>query len=129
MNIHLLSLDEAYGHVDSSTRGLTADEAARRLSLGNATMRKPTHAAWALLLNQFHSPLVLLLLAAMAISLSLGDRMDVLMVLAVVLMSTMLGFWQEYRASNAVATQRVSHSASSLSARSALPMSPPARSR
>ena len=103
MNIHLLTLDEAYGHVDSSTRGLTADEAARRLSLGNATMRKPTHAAWALLLNQFRSPLVLLLLAAMAISLSLGDRMDVLMVLAVVLMSTMLGFWQEYRASNAVA--------------------------
>lgn len=103
MNIYLLSLDEAYGQVDSSTRGLTANEAAQRLSLGNATMRKPTHAAWALLLNQFRSPLVLLLLAAMAISLSLGDRMDVLMVLAVVLMSTMLGFWQEYRASNAVA--------------------------
>lgn len=39
----------------------------------------------------------------MAISLSIGERMDVLMVLAVVLMSTMLGFWQEYRASNAVA--------------------------
>ena len=33
------------------------------------------------------------------------------------------------RASKAMATQRVSHSASSLSARSALPMSPPARSR
>ncbi len=46
---------------------------------------------------------MLLLLAAMAISLSIGERMDVLMVLAVVLMSTMLGFWQEYRASNAVA--------------------------
>lgn len=103
MNIHPLSLDEAFGQMDSSTQGLTADEAARRLSLGNATMRKPTHTAWALLLNQFRSPLVLLLLAAMAISLSLGDRMDVLMVLAVVLMSTMLGFWQEYRASNAVA--------------------------
>ncbi|MBU6171689.1 MAG: HAD-IC family P-type ATPase, partial [Verrucomicrobia bacterium] len=103
MNIHLLSLDEAYGQVDSSTRGLSTDEAARRLSLGNATMRKTTHAAWDLLLNQFRSPLVLLLLAAMAISLSIGDRMDVLMVLAVVLMSTMLGFWQEYRASNAVA--------------------------
>jgi Mg2+-importing ATPase len=89
--------------VDSSARGLTADEATRRLSLGNATMRKPNHTAWALLLNQFRSPLVLLLLAAMAISLSIGERMDVLMVLAVVLMSTMLGFWQEYRASNAVA--------------------------
>lgn len=39
----------------------------------------------------------------MAISLSVGERMDVLMVLAVVLMSTALGFLQEYRASNAVA--------------------------
>jgi Mg2+-importing ATPase len=66
-------------------------------------LRKSPHTAWALLLNQFRSPLVLLLLAAMAISLSIGERMDVLMVLAVVLMSTMLGFWQEYRASNAVA--------------------------
>jgi Mg2+-importing ATPase len=56
-----------------------------------------------LLLNQFRSPLVLLLLFAMALSLFLGETADGVIVLAIVLGSALLGFLQEYRASNAVA--------------------------
>ena len=56
-----------------------------------------------LLLNQFRSPLVILLLFAMTLSLFLGETTDGVIVFAIVLGSAMLGFWQEYRASHAVA--------------------------
>lgn len=56
-----------------------------------------------LLLNQFRSPLVILLLFAMALSLFLGQTTDALIVLAIVLGSALLGFLQEYRAGHAVA--------------------------
>jgi Mg2+-importing ATPase len=104
MNIHLLSVEDALKQLESRSGGLFSAEAAERLAWENAEIRKGgAGGAWHLLLNQFRSPLVILLLAAMGISLFLGDRMDVLIVLAVVLMSTLLGFWQEYRAANAVA--------------------------
>lgn len=56
-----------------------------------------------LLLNQFRSPLVILLLFAMTLSLFLGETTDGVIVLAIVLGSALLGFLQEFRASHAVA--------------------------
>jgi Mg2+-importing ATPase len=104
MNLHQLTLDEALRQVASRPEGLGAAEAAERLARVNARLRKPGGGGgWHLLLNQFRSPLVILLLVAMTLSLFLGDRMDVIIVLSVVLMSTLVGFWQEYRAANAVA--------------------------
>jgi len=55
-----------------------------------------------LLLSQFKSPLVLILIFASIISAFVGEWIDASIVLAVVMGSTMLGFAQEYRASNAV---------------------------
>lgn len=56
-----------------------------------------------LLLNQFRSPLVILLLFAMTLSLFLRETTDGVIVLAIVLGSALLGFLQEYRAGHAVA--------------------------
>jgi Mg2+-importing ATPase len=103
MNIHLLTIEAALAQVHSKSEGLTAADAAERLALANARQHKTKGGTLRLLLNQFRSPLVILLLVAMTISSFLGDKMDVLIVSTVVLMSTLLGFWQEYRAANAVA--------------------------
>lgn len=103
MNIHLLAIDAALSQVRSRSGGLTSAEAATRLAEASTRLRKTSRGPWRLLLNQFRSPLVILLLVAMSISAFLGDKMDVLIVSTVVLMSTLLGFWQEYRAANAVA--------------------------
>jgi len=85
--------------------GLTQIEAAERLlRFGpnrSSNIRKITPRR--LLLNQFRSPLVILLLFAMTLSLFLGETTDGMIVLAIVLGSALLGFLQEYRASNAVA--------------------------
>jgi len=91
--------------LEARPEGLTQIEANRRLlRIGpnrSSTSRRITPLG--LLLNQFRSPLVLLLLFAMTLSLFLGETMDGLIVLAIVLGSALLGFFQEYRASSAVA--------------------------
>jgi Mg2+-importing ATPase len=85
--------------------GLTQLEADRRLlrSGPNRSSDTRTITPLGLLLNQFRSPLVILLLFAMTLSLFLGETTDGMIVLAIVLGSALLGFLQEYRASNAVA--------------------------
>ena len=55
-----------------------------------------------LLLSQFKSPLVLILIFAAIVSGIVGEWIDASIVLAIVLGSTILGFVQEYTASNAV---------------------------
>ncbi|MFN7894512.1 MAG: HAD-IC family P-type ATPase, partial [Pirellula sp.] len=88
----------------SASTGLSQSEADRRLKqVGrnsiNATSQQSTIG---LLLSQFKSPLVLILVVAAIISAIAGEWPDALIVLAIIMGSTMLGFWQEYRASDAI---------------------------
>ncbi len=91
--------------MDATPRGLSSAEAQARLKqVGpNAQHTKADITGLRLLLNQFKNPLVLLLVFAMALSFFLGETADALIVLSVVLLSALLGFFQEYRAANAVA--------------------------
>ncbi len=57
----------------------------------------------ALLSRQFTSPIILILLGAALLSLLLDSLTDALIILAIVLMSGLLGFWQERSAARAVA--------------------------
>jgi Mg2+-importing ATPase len=88
----------------TSPQGLGQDDAARLLekygpnSLKSGSQVTPLR----LLINQFKSPLVLILVFAAIISIIAGEWPDAIIVLAVVLGSTTLGFVQEYRASNAI---------------------------
>lgn len=83
--------------------GLDPSEAARRLaSTGpNLVSQKTKATPLGLFLNQFKSPIVLILLAATLISAFLGDWVDAVIILAIVLGSALLSFFQEYNASNA----------------------------
>jgi Mg2+-importing ATPase len=58
--------------------------------------------AWRLLLAQFTSSIILLLLVATAISFYLDDRVDASIILSIVLISGLLSFWQEKGASQAL---------------------------
>ena len=88
----------------SSTGGLSEADAAQRLrETGPNTIHAAEQAgALMLLLSQFKSPLVLILIFAAVVSLAVGEWADATIVLVVVFGSTLLGFVQEYRASNAV---------------------------
>jgi Mg2+-importing ATPase len=56
-----------------------------------------------LLLRQFTSPIILILIGAAALSAFLREATDAGIIIAIVLASGLLGFWQEHTAANAVA--------------------------
>ncbi|MEN6343313.1 MAG: magnesium-translocating P-type ATPase [Methanospirillum sp.] len=100
-----LTPEDVLADLGSSAAGLGEAEAAERgrasrhLRLGRARRASPL----LLLLNQFRSPTTLLLLGATLLSLALGDLPDAAIILVIVGVSGLLGFYQEYRASGAIA--------------------------
>ncbi len=91
-------------HLGSTSEGLSAEGARQKLSdaperLG--TSGRGTH-AFSLLLAQFQSPIILILIAAAVLSLFLGEITDALIILTIVLASGLLGFWQEWGAADAL---------------------------
>src|SRR5665647_1429602 len=88
-----------------SENGITTAEAKKRLASYGANSLKPQKRSgtFTLLVGQFKSPIILILLAATALSLFLRNFVDASIILSIVIISGLLGFWQEYSASNAVA--------------------------
>ena len=88
----------------SGPGGLSSEGAATKLQVvgPNSVEDASRMSALRLLLRQFESPLVLILIFAAVISLALQQWVDSTIILAIVLGSTLLGFYQEYRASTAV---------------------------
>jgi Mg2+-importing ATPase len=99
-----VTLEQLAIDLRSSKTGLSQAEAELRLkSVGpNSINASGQTSAFRLLLNQFKSPLVLILVVAACISAIAGEWADALIVISIVLGSTMLGFWQEHRASDAI---------------------------
>ena len=85
--------------------GLTSSEAAQRLRQDgpNVFGSEGHRGLLAVLISQFASPLVLILVAASAVSIVVGDRIEAGIILAIVGMSALLGFVQEARSEAAVA--------------------------
>jgi len=84
--------------------GLTDEEGERRLSQYGYNLLKPKKKADALSLfaNQFKSPLVIILVFAAVLSFFLQDPTSATIILIIVFISGLLGFWQERGATNAV---------------------------
>ena len=98
------STDQVLQQTHSTTAGLSRQDAKQRLSEYGANSLKQTHksSALILLLNQFKSPIILILIFAAVLSIFVQDVASALIILTIVLISGLLGFWQEKGASNAV---------------------------
>lgn len=99
-----LSETKLFELLNVSGKGISSSEAAKRLSAYGANRLKPPRRSgvFTLLLSQFKSPIIIILLAATVVSFFLHDRTDALIILAIVMVSGLLGFWQEYSAADAV---------------------------
>ena len=95
---------EMLQRLESTTDGLTTREAQRRLALYGSNLLKPKKRSdtLTLLLSQFKSPIILILLFATGLSFFLHDHVNALIILVIVLGSGLLGFWQERGAADAV---------------------------
>jgi P-type Mg2+ transporter len=96
---------ELLKQLNAKAGGLTSEEVRLRLEQYGANHLKPRKRSdvLSLLLSQFKSPIVLILLSATVLSFFLKDPVDAFIILMIVLVSGLLGFWQEHSASNAVA--------------------------
>ena len=88
----------------SSRQGLSPEEVARRSS--GKSQRSPRHEAMRLFATQFTNPLVLILLVGILLSLALREWVDAAIILLIVAGTGILGFTQEYSASQAIAELR-----------------------
>lgn len=100
--------EQLFAVLRSAPQGLSTREAAQRLRRHgpNALDDEPAAGAWRLVLRQFKSPLVLILVFGGIISAGLREWLDAAIIRVVVLGSCGLGFAQELRASHAMAQLR-----------------------
>src|ERR1044071_2317493 len=99
-----ITADELLPSLGTSLQGLSHKDAEERL-LHSGSRITGTHAktnAVRLFLSQFKSPVILLLLFAAALSFALSDASDTIIILFIVFVSGVLGFWQERGAADAV---------------------------
>lgn len=99
-----ISLERLQELLGTGSGGLSEAEAKARLRIyaSRKSGQSAGRAATALFLRQFKSPIILLLVFAAVLSIYLRQTTDATIILVIVLISGVLGFWQEWRASDAV---------------------------
>lgn len=105
-NWYQLEPEEAVRKLNSDAEtGLTDAEAQKRLAQygHNELIEKGIKSPWRILLEQLMEPMVLILLVAAIISVILGEYVDSVVILLIVVLNAAIGVSQEYRAEQAIA--------------------------
>ncbi|HKF38758.1 MAG TPA: HAD-IC family P-type ATPase, partial [Ktedonobacteraceae bacterium] len=102
--MHTLPLKTLFEQLQSSEKGLTGEQARKRLETygPNDTTGIKRSSGLVQFLRLFLNPLVLILLIASIISLILGDHVEASIIITIVLLSNILNFVQTYSSQNAV---------------------------
>ncbi|MFH1484840.1 MAG: calcium-transporting P-type ATPase, PMR1-type [Chloroflexota bacterium] len=99
-----LSTEETFKALASSPKGLSSEEANKRLEQygPNELTEKDKVSPIMLFIEQFKSMLILILLAACIVSAAIGEVMDAIVIFAIVFFCAVLGFVQEFRSEKAM---------------------------
>lgn len=101
---HSLDLPETYRTLDTGPEGLGSEQARHRLVEHgpNVIERVKAEGPLRILWRQIDNPLIWVLLASSGVAVALGKVTDGLVVLAVVVLNSLIGYVQEYRARRAI---------------------------
>jgi magnesium-transporting ATPase (P-type) len=101
---HSLTVDEVRERLSTSDRGLSHDEARERLEQygPNKVEDEPPPSPFVVLLRQFRSPLIYILLVATVVTILLEEFIDAAVIGAVLALNAVIGFTQERKAEGAV---------------------------
>lgn len=87
----------------SFEHGLSAQQAKEKLEEeGYNELSKEQVHWWQIMLNQFKSPFIYLLILAAVLAFALGERFDALFIFGFIFLNTFLGFYQEFRSEQAL---------------------------
>ena len=94
------SIAELYKNFDSRETGLNDEQvtASREKYGSNKLAKESTRKGITIFLTQFKNPLVWVLMGASIITAVLGDTVDAIVILSILLLTALLGFYQEFRA-------------------------------
>jgi magnesium-transporting ATPase (P-type) len=101
---HALPVADVEARLGSGPAGLSPEEAARRLERfgPNKLEDEPPTPALVVLIRQFRSPLIYILLAATVVTVLLEEYIDAAVIAFVLLLNAVIGFTQERKAEGAV---------------------------
>jgi len=98
--IYLLDEEKVLEHLESNQSGLGWDEVERRWNRFGQNLIESEHKInrWKILLDQILNPLVLILILASGISILAGHPIDALVIGAIIILNTAIGYFQESKA-------------------------------
>lgn len=101
---HANSTEIALNVMETTSQGLSEAEASLRLARWGANIieKQVTDSALAILWRQINNPLIWVLMASSLLAVVLGKVTDGLVVLAVVVLNSLIGFFQEAKAGKAI---------------------------
>ncbi|MBN2736386.1 MAG: cation-translocating P-type ATPase [Spirochaetales bacterium] len=102
---HQKKNDEVLNLLKTGQQGLSAEESAARLKKygPNELIEKGIKKPWQILLDQLKEVMVLILIAAAVFSFAIGEATNAIVIMIIVVLNTILGFWQESKAEAAMA--------------------------
>ncbi len=104
-NWHTITKEEALRQTKSQATGLSAAQSAAGLRKHgrNELLEKKKRPPWLLFFYQFKDTMILILIAAAVLSGLVGDVKDTVVILIIIALNAVVGFWQEYQAEKAMA--------------------------
>ncbi len=104
VNWHAKSFEEAAEEIGSSKTGLTTEQAKERFEKfgPNQIQKRKKDSALKLMWRQINNPLIWVLIGSSLLAVLLGKITDGLVVLSVVVVNTIIGFIQEFKAGKAI---------------------------
>lgn len=98
-NFHTISSDEALKITKSVLKGLSQSEVEKRLlEFGKNVLKEEKIDYLELFVRQVKNPIIYILFAAAVISIFIGDIKDFSVITLVIVINTLIGYWQELRA-------------------------------
>jgi len=96
------SIEEVKKELKTSSNGLTTKEAIKRINENgkNVLPKKKKDSVIKIFFNEFKDPIVLLLLVAVIASLIVGEIIDAIAIIVIVLIDIIMGTYQENKANN-----------------------------
>ena len=104
VNYYNLNVSDAINSIGSSQKGLSEEEARKRLEEhgSNELKQKEKISPFQILIRQFTSSIVCILLAALIISFLIGEKLDAIVISTIVVLNGVFGFIQEFKAEKAI---------------------------